>query len=467
MPADEEDDDVALDVVVMDAAMPGLGGIAATRRILAVAPDTRILMLSMHSEETLVRQALDAGARGYVLKGALGTAVVALGQPALTVINLALTTALTLTSVLWAPLAALLGWAFNLVIYDHNAQDGRRLLPLVQLVVGDLALGGVVRMAAALVGAGVFHPVVGALAVLWGNLRAGLRAGYDLLVRSLIIRRLGRVPASTSFLARRVEGPGLSSAYFFQVAPEVVLLTLQANAELEELELYRTKATAELEGPQNELQTFLNSVLGLFGSQGGPTERVATTLHATTAAHLERLRRATEPREQMLRRFTSLPSADHIRQTRRDLATTLALATDRVRGFYPARILGRLTQQEQEAYWANRGLHAADWEGLARQLLAASFSPGLLEPLEETDRSLRLTIEHIDVGTYLSSLERGAPLGGELDRVREPALAETPTVPLPTLAGPAELLSASGRLSHRLQVPPKPPEPELAPPQTN
>ena len=62
---------VALDVVVMDAAMPRLGGIAATRRILAVAPDTRILMLSMHSEETLVRQALDAGARGYVLKGAL------------------------------------------------------------------------------------------------------------------------------------------------------------------------------------------------------------------------------------------------------------------------------------------------------------------------------------------------------------------------------------------------------------
>jgi DNA-binding NarL/FixJ family response regulator len=59
------------DVVVMDSAMPGTSGLAATRAILAKAPDVKILMLSMHSEQTLVRQAMDAGARGYVLKSAL------------------------------------------------------------------------------------------------------------------------------------------------------------------------------------------------------------------------------------------------------------------------------------------------------------------------------------------------------------------------------------------------------------
>ena len=58
-------------VVVMDCAMPGMSGLAATRQILRELPDTAVLMLSMHSEETLVRQALDAGARGYVLKNAL------------------------------------------------------------------------------------------------------------------------------------------------------------------------------------------------------------------------------------------------------------------------------------------------------------------------------------------------------------------------------------------------------------
>jgi DNA-binding NarL/FixJ family response regulator len=58
-------------VVVMDAAMPGTGGLAATRKILASMPETAILMLSMHAEETLVRQAMDAGARGYILKNAI------------------------------------------------------------------------------------------------------------------------------------------------------------------------------------------------------------------------------------------------------------------------------------------------------------------------------------------------------------------------------------------------------------
>ena len=59
------------DVVVMDAAMPGGGGLTATRAILARDPTAKILMLSMHSEETLVRQALESGARGYILKNAL------------------------------------------------------------------------------------------------------------------------------------------------------------------------------------------------------------------------------------------------------------------------------------------------------------------------------------------------------------------------------------------------------------
>jgi DNA-binding NarL/FixJ family response regulator len=58
-------------VVVMDCALPGMNGLEATRRIIQDSPKTSVLMLSMHSENTWVRQAVEAGAKGYVLKNAL------------------------------------------------------------------------------------------------------------------------------------------------------------------------------------------------------------------------------------------------------------------------------------------------------------------------------------------------------------------------------------------------------------
>lgn len=58
-------------VVVMDCAMPRMSGLVATRTILRQSTTVAVLMLSMHAEETLVRQAMDAGASGYVLKSAI------------------------------------------------------------------------------------------------------------------------------------------------------------------------------------------------------------------------------------------------------------------------------------------------------------------------------------------------------------------------------------------------------------
>jgi len=59
------------DVIVMDCALPGMNGLAATRKILEYDPKAAVLMLSMHSEDTWVRQSLEAGARGYMLKNAV------------------------------------------------------------------------------------------------------------------------------------------------------------------------------------------------------------------------------------------------------------------------------------------------------------------------------------------------------------------------------------------------------------
>lgn len=58
------------DVIVMDCALPGMDGFAATQAILQQLPKTIVLMLSMHSEGAWVRRAFEAGACGYILKSA-------------------------------------------------------------------------------------------------------------------------------------------------------------------------------------------------------------------------------------------------------------------------------------------------------------------------------------------------------------------------------------------------------------
>jgi DNA-binding NarL/FixJ family response regulator len=55
-------------IIVMDISMPDLNGLEATRRIHKILPDTGILILSLHFSDQLLRDVVEAGARGYVLK---------------------------------------------------------------------------------------------------------------------------------------------------------------------------------------------------------------------------------------------------------------------------------------------------------------------------------------------------------------------------------------------------------------
>jgi DNA-binding NarL/FixJ family response regulator len=56
------------EIIIMDVSMPGLNGLEATRIIRNLLPDTKILLLTLHSSTELVRSAFRAGARAYVLK---------------------------------------------------------------------------------------------------------------------------------------------------------------------------------------------------------------------------------------------------------------------------------------------------------------------------------------------------------------------------------------------------------------
>ncbi len=65
------------DAILMDISMPGLNGLDATREIRRLLPETQIVILTQHDTPAMMRQALDAGAHGYVVKSAMITELVA------------------------------------------------------------------------------------------------------------------------------------------------------------------------------------------------------------------------------------------------------------------------------------------------------------------------------------------------------------------------------------------------------
>src|SRR5215469_8132005 len=65
------------DIVILDISMPLLNGLEATRQILKIRPQTKVLILTMHESDSLIRDILAVGARGYILKTDVGNDLVA------------------------------------------------------------------------------------------------------------------------------------------------------------------------------------------------------------------------------------------------------------------------------------------------------------------------------------------------------------------------------------------------------
>eukprot|EP00727_Mastigamoeba_balamuthi_P014732 m51a1_g9885 hypothetical protein (1005) ;mRNA; r:21512-25394 len=347
----------------------------------------------------------------YVVKGLVGTALVVLLQPPLTVANVMATVLLVLGTVLYIPVASLAVCLFNLLVYDtSHTQRGFRVLPLVSEFFLRLFVLGLGQLLLALVSAVLVLPAAALAVAVFSVGRWVSRRCYDSVMYLLVVLPRARIPASNSFLAHRVQGPGLSRAFFRQIDPAVAVTCLQVALERLELDTYESETRRSIEAPLAALTAFGRSVLqpcGLELANGSPLYR---RLARTQEELLEALGAL------LARRREAMPSmgwarSGNIRLSQEDLNSALRLCEALVKDFVPQRVLSRIEPGRQAEFWRSHGdVAPGKWGALTAHLLGQTFGEGFLTPLEETDKALRVQMQSVRVREFFRMVADSNPI---------------------------------------------------------
>lgn len=224
--------------------------------------------------------------------------------------------------------------------------------------------------------------------VLVGIIRYWLRLLWDTTLFHLIIKNRGRIPASDSFVVKRIEGPGLTGDYFFQIRPEQALAAFEAKMELDELSVYQHVMETKILQPQKDFAQFVEACFGPFSASLSKTgiykilEKEGQDLVGVLHEKLERRRRD-------LQTGLSVGVKSKIKLTTPELKIAIQQGALLLERFYPTHILPHIGMTDEQ-FWDNRGLSPNDWAGLAGLLYSELFSLDFLTPLDDSDTSFRL-----------------------------------------------------------------------------
>ena len=124
-----------------------------------------------------------------------------------------------------------------------------------------------------------------------------MRLLWDTTVFHMLIKKRGRIPASDSFVVKRVAGPGLASDYYFQISAEQALAAFEAKMEWDELSAYQIVTEKAIFQPQKDFSHFIEACFGSFSAQLAKSgvyknlEKEAQDLMTVLHEKLERRRR--------------------------------------------------------------------------------------------------------------------------------------------------------------------------------
>jgi hypothetical protein len=346
----------------------------------------------------------------YGIRGGMGTAALVVGQPLVTAANVLVSSVAAVTAPIWGAFNPVTNYVEAPLIYDRNSpglsENGRVRVwfPIVGHIVSDILVRGIGQTTLALAGAAVGHPLAAVGTGMYAELQKWTRTAYDFTVANLLIRH-GRQPAIDTWLNTRVQGPGLSNDYFFQLKPEIALLALQVELEKAELMLLDRSARKTIRQPSKDFRDFFNELVGSLGTMDLEGNKTLNRLNAVESERIKAHRTVVDARRKALREASSI-DADRrsIRQTAADLEATLKMGEELVRSFYEQRLVPVLDEEGEAAFWRAENLKAGDFAGLAKVYFGRIFSADFMEPLEVTDEHLVIEVSDPSAKKFLETL---------------------------------------------------------------
>ncbi|XP_071521204.1 uncharacterized protein [Panulirus ornatus] len=381
----------------------------------------------------------------YVMKGIVGTLLLTTVFPITCLLVSMGSMAIAIAAPLWVPACVLLTHIVCILLYDLDSPTGmRKWSPVLQAIGLHLIVLGVLQSITAFLTATIACPVLAASILLYGVIRRGLRHVWDTVMFHAVIKKRGRIPASDSFLVKRIAGPGLHNNFYYQICCEQALAAFESRLEMDELAVYQREMEAIIQKPLCAYTDFVQRCFGPFSGVIGKTgnyDRVDREIRDLTLTLQEKIDR--RRRDLAL----GLPGSvrSKIKLTTRELKLALKQATIMLEDFYPSHVLNRIIDQQGtessenevgpglnqldamhrngvsvpkhvgimergavtsgarrgpteskfatvEEWWDSKGLALGDYGGLASLIFTEIFSPDFLTPMEESDTSFQMEV---------------------------------------------------------------------------
>ena len=316
----------------------------------------------------------------YGFKGIIGSSAILIIQPILTLLNLTVSIPLLLLSPLYSPILAFLVYLTSIWIYDFDSPNftTTNLFPMILSVIAKIGVTGIGQIVLSLLAILVIHPLSSFAVLTYATTTTCFRRIYDTFMYYGVLRSRARVPARDTFLARRISGPGLSNAYFYQVEENSALIALQAYLESMEVDYFRDYSQIKITEPQSNFTAWYHSTVNPIGAQSG-YHKLFNTLENRKNYLMTSLNNAIYEHKKrvQLRNSENLNFGGRsIRMTSKDLTSFLSSAQALIENFAPK----LFAWKEEDLFWRQYTLENNDWNGLTLLLVKNIFSEVKVKP---------------------------------------------------------------------------------------